>query len=276
MPNNIAAEVTDTNTVEARIRSGAVNRERAWRIGFFTVMPGVILFLVLVGFTRSLYARPLFHPDPIPPYLYLHGIVLTSWFVLAFVQALLISAGRAESHRRIGVVGACFATAVFAAALMATFGSVTRRGFDLNAPASIIGIGIMGITVAQFTSGVVWNNMVSAVSFALFVAGAVIYRRRPVIHKRFMLLASISILGPALARISRWPHFGGEQGPFIPIVTWSLIVAVAIYDVISRKRLETCTAIAIVWLLIIRNAAVYISQTHFGLSLIYALGRLRH
>src|SRR4029077_3127834 len=62
--------------------------------------------LVLVGFTRSLYARALFHPDPIPPYLYLHGIVLTSWFVLAFVQALLVSAGRAESHRRIGVVGA--------------------------------------------------------------------------------------------------------------------------------------------------------------------------
>lgn len=272
----MATRITQMNTVEGGFRGGAFTRKRAWRVGFFTVMPGAILFLVLVGFTRSLYARPLFHPDPIPPYLYLHGTVLTSWFVLAFVQALLISAGRVANHRRIGAVGACFAAAVFAAALMATFGSVTRRGFDFNAPASIIGIGITGITVAQFTSAVVWTNIVSAVSFALFVAGAIIYRRRPVIHKRFMLLASISILGPALARISRWPHFGGEQGPFIPIVTWSLIAAVAIYDVVSRKRLEKCTAIAIVWLLIVRNGAVYISQTHFGLSLIYALGRLRH
>jgi hypothetical protein len=90
-----------------------------------------------------------------------------------------------------------------------------------------------------------------------------------------MIFASISVLEPALARISHWPGMGGEQGPFIPVVIWSLIAAVAVYDVVSRKRLENCTAIAIVWLLIVRNGAVYISQTHFGLSFIYALGKLR-
>jgi len=267
----MASHITQPNTVEAKPNSGTLARKRPWRIGFFTVMPGVILLLVVAGFTRTLYARPLFRPAPIPPYLYLHGIVLTSWFAWAWAQSLLISAGRIANHRRFGAVGACFAVAVAAAALMASFGSVSRKGFDLNASASVIGNGITGTTVAQFYSGVVWGNIVNALSFALFVAGAVIFRRRPQIHKRFMLLASISILEPALARIARWPGLGGEQGPFIPVVVWSLIAALAVYDMVSRKRVETCTLIAIVWLLIVRNGAVFISRSDVGLSLIYAL-----
>lgn len=267
----MASHVTQPDAAKTTLGSGAVAGKRQRRIGFFTVMPVVILLLVVAGFTRTLFARPLFRPAPIPPYLYVHGIVLTCWFVWACAQSLLISAGRIANHRRWGSVGACFAAAVFAAALMASFGSVSRRPFDLDAPAGVMGTGLTGITVAQFRSSVVWGNLANAVSFALFVAGAVIYRRRPQIHKRFMLLASISILEPAIARIARWPGFGGEQGPLIPLVIWSLIAALAIYDLAQRKRLETCTAIAIVWLLIARNGAVWISNTHLGLSLIYAL-----
>ena len=245
--------------------------KRRWRIGFFTVMPGVILLIVVAGFTRTLFARPLFRPAPIPPYLYVHGIVLTCWFVWAWVQSLLVSAGRIANHRRFGAVGACFAVAVVAAALMASFGSVSRKPFDLDASASIMGTGLTGITVAQFRSGVIWGNIVNALSFAIFVAGAVIFRRRPQIHKRLMLLASISIVEPAVARIARWPGFGGEQGPLIPTVIWSLVAAIAVYDLVSRKRLEKATVFAIVWLLIVRNGAVWVSNTDVGLRLIYAL-----
>ncbi len=271
MARDMASNVTQPDTVETRQSKGQATRSRPWRINFFTVMPGVILLLVVAGFTRTLFARPLFRPAPIPIYLYVHGIVLTCWFVWACAQSLLVSAGRLANHRRWGTVGAFFAIAVFCAALMASFGSVSRKPIDLNASASIMGTGLTGITVAQFKSGVVWGNIVNAVSFALFVAGAVIYRRRPVIHKRFMLLASISIVEPALARIARWPGFGGEQGPFIPIVVWSLVAAVAIHDVVTRKRLETCTTVSIVWLLIVRNGAVWMANTDLGLSLIYAL-----
>lgn len=270
MATNATNQITQPDAEERRL-SGTAGGKRPWRIGFFTVMPFVILFFVMAGFTRTLFARPVFHPAPIPLYLYVHGIVLTCWFVWACAQSLMISAGKIANHRRWGTVGACFAVAVFCAALMASFGSVSRKPINLDAPASIMGTGLTGITVAQFKSSVVWGNIVNAVSFALFVAGAVFYRKRPLIHKRFMLLASISIVEPALARIARWPGMGGEQGPLIPIVVWSLVAAVAIHDVVTRKRLETCTAFAIVWLLIVRNAAVWIADTHLGLSLIYAL-----
>ena len=272
MAHNVASHITNrTTTAETKLSSVSFAKKRPWRIGFFTVMPGVILLLVIAGFTRTLYARPVFHPARIPAYLYVHGIVLTCWFIFAWAQSLLISSGRIANHRRWGAVGACFAVAVVAAALMASFGSVSRKGYDLNASAAVMGNGITGITVAEFYSGVVWGNIVNALSFAVFVAGAVIFRRRPLIHKRFMLLASISIVEPALARIARWPGFGGEQGPFIPAVVWSLVAALAIYDLVSRKRLQPATMFGIVWLLIVRNGAVLVSHSAIGLSLIYAL-----
>lgn len=140
--SRIMASQISQPTEEAKLGVGTLAKKRSWRIGFFTVMPGVILLLVLMGFTRTLYARPLFRTAPIPPYLYVHGIVLTSWFAWAWAQSLLISAERIANHRRSGTVGACFAAVVFAAALMASLGVVSRKGFDLNASASVTGIGI--------------------------------------------------------------------------------------------------------------------------------------
>ena len=112
------------------------------------------------------------------------------------------------------MVVAIFAVAVFAAALMASLGSVSRVGYDLNASASVIGIGITGITVAQFMSGVVWSNIVSAAS--------VFSRRSPLIHKRLMVFASISVLGPALARIAAGQDSVANRGRLVSVVTWSL------------------------------------------------------
>jgi hypothetical protein len=266
----MASQVTQPAS-DASNASRSAPAKRPWRIGFFTAMPAVILFIVFAGFTRTLFARPVFHPAPIPPYLYVHGIMLTTWFVWALVQSLLISAGKVANHRRLGTIGAFFAAAVFVAALMASFGSVSRRPFDLDAPASIMGTGLTGITVAQFRSSVVWGNIVNAVSFGVFIVSAVILRKRAQVHKRLMILASISIVEPALARIARWPMMGGEQGPLIPTVVWSLIAAVAIHELVTRKRLATSTVLGIVWLFIVRNGAQYIADSHIGLSLIYAL-----
>jgi hypothetical protein len=57
-------------------------------------MSTVTLVIVLAGFARTLYLRPVFQPQPIPAHLYVHGLVLTSWFVWLWVQTLLVQTGR--------------------------------------------------------------------------------------------------------------------------------------------------------------------------------------
>ena len=69
-----------------------------------------------------------------------------------------------------------------------------------------------------------------------------------------MLLASIGIIGPALARISRYHVFGGEQGPFVAVVMWGLVVALAVHDLMSRRRPHPAMALGAVLLFLINYA----------------------
>jgi len=128
-----------------------------------------------VLFTRTLYL-PVFNPLAIPGYLFLHGIVRTSWFVWMFVQTLLIRSGRTTLHRRLGVTGAILAAIVPFAGLMATAGVVRRvvgSGIALDGDASaLVGLGVSG-PVVRFLSGVVWGNLTSAVSFAVLAEGTI-------------------------------------------------------------------------------------------------------
>jgi hypothetical protein len=239
-----------TNVLASESAVAQVRPRTATGTPFFAVMSGVILLLVLSGFAKTLYLRPVFNPPAIPWYLFLHGIVLTSWFVWLFVQTMLIRSGRTRLHRRLGVGGAVLAAVVPFAGLMATAGVVGRivgEGFALDADASGLGIGVSG-TVIRFVSGVVWGNLSNVVSFAVLAWTGLALRRRTAAHKRLMLLATIAILGPALARLSRWAVFGAsEQGPFIPIVVMSLFVATIVHDVVTTRRIHPATIFGIVF-----------------------------
>jgi hypothetical protein len=237
-------------------------------------MAGVLLLLVVAGFVRTLYVRPLFVVPPIPGYLYVHGIVLTTWFVWFLGQSLLIRWGMVAKHRRFGALGAGFGAAVVVGGLIAPLGLASRtaaRGIDLGADASVLGIGITGMTVTAFISSVVWGNIGMLLSFATFLVSAVILRRRPQAHKRLMLLASISIIVPALARISRWHGLGGEQGPFIPLVSWGLVLALAVHDLVSRRRLHPSTVLGALLLILINYGAGVAGRSEVGQMLIREL-----
>lgn len=244
-------------TMETLERTQPASRRKT-RSDFFTFMAGAVLLVVIAGFIPTLYLRPLFAVPPIPAYLYLHGIILSTWFVWFFAQALLIRTGHIRRHRQFGAFGAGFGAVVVAGGLMASLGLASRAassGIDFDADAAVLGIGVSGVTVTAFLARVVCTNLGSLLSFATLLAAAVIFRHRPQAHKRLMLLASISILGPALARIARLPGFGGEQGPFTPTVLWGLVLTLAIYDFLTRRRLHPATGLGMVFMVLITVGA---------------------
>src|SRR3546814_17006669 len=61
---------------------------------------------------RSYDLRSAFDGPPLTLLLYVHGAVMTSWFVLFIVQARLVAHGHAGVHRRLGAFGALLALAV--------------------------------------------------------------------------------------------------------------------------------------------------------------------
>jgi hypothetical protein len=244
---------------------------------FHSYAAAALLLIVVAGFAPTLFARgAFFEVPPIPLYLFAHGFIVTGWFVWLLVQARLAGSGRLATHRRAGTFGALYALVVLGGALMATLGSIHRMaldGVDFGADVSALGedgIG-QGLSILNFMSVVVWSNLASAVAFAVLIGLAVVLRRRPDVHKRLMLLGSVAIIGPALARLARWPVFGGEIGPFIPIASWVMYAALIANDLWTRRRPHPVTLLGILFLLGSNALSNMIAASDFGRAFVRSL-----
>jgi hypothetical protein len=254
------------SSVSRSIQRAGVGR----RDPFFFGMSIVLLLTVLIGFLPTLYLRGFRDLSPLPGHLHVHGAILTAWFVWLVVQTSLIKTNRVAHHRRLGGLGAILGLAVVFAGPLATFNLVPRiraAGLDLEMDISALGVSGLGsdMSIARFLSGtVVWPNIASVATFAVLLLAALFLRRRPDTHKRLMLLASISIVGPALARISRWPVLGGEQGPFIPLALVLLLLAVVLHDVISTRRMHPATLLGAAFAVLMTIGGLAIGTSQFG------------
>ena len=107
--------------------------------------------------------------------------------------------------------------------------------------------------------------------FAGLVAAVVVLRRQPDAHKRLMVLASIIIVAPALARISRWPIFGGEDSPFIRVVLLALLLAVIAHDLVRERRVHRATIYGVGTIVAATIVLQLVTRSEVGLSVVQAL-----
>jgi hypothetical protein len=121
-----------------------------------------------------------------PPLLHGHGTLFSAWTLLLPSQTLLAANGRLEHHRAGGLAGISLATAMVViglAAAILTLTSGLASGYGDLSRAFLI----------PPVSGMVLSG-------GLFIA-AIANIRRPEAHKRLMLLATISLLQAAMARV---------------------------------------------------------------------------
>src|SRR5258708_4280410 len=72
---------------------------------FFSAMALLILATVFVGFARTYYLAGVFHAPLPSPIIQLHGAAFSCWILLLVTQTSLVSAGRVDIHRRLGIAG---------------------------------------------------------------------------------------------------------------------------------------------------------------------------
>jgi hypothetical protein len=147
-----------------------------------------IASIVFAGFARSYYLRSLFGMPALPLMLHVHGLVMTSWIVLFFTQTCLIAAHRVDWHRRLGMFGAALAVLVVVVGVIANVHAAAGavRTPPTHPPAFLFILGF---------------NLIDVLVFAIFVCTAIVLRRRRDLHKRLMLLGTLSMLGQPIARM---------------------------------------------------------------------------
>ena len=83
--------------------------------GFFPAFAAVLMLCVVAGFGRTFFFRAWFEAPPLSSAQAAHGVVVTGWFAVCLVQALLVRHDRVALHRRLGLLG----VAVYYGALLA-------------------------------------------------------------------------------------------------------------------------------------------------------------
>ena len=220
-------------------------RERWFYIG----MSIALVITVFAGFAPTYYLRPYFNPAPLMPLLHLHGFVFTSWLVLFVTQTTLVAAHRTDIHRRLGVAGGVIAV------LMVLLGVTTALVRAKQGATPLPGISPLSFLVVPLGDMFV---------FPILVGAGFYFRRRPDVHKRLMLLATISILAAAIARL---PFAIMRAGPpaFFGL-TDVFVVACVLYDLVTLRRIHRATALAGLFIVASQPLRLMLGGTHAWLS----------
>jgi hypothetical protein len=225
-------------------QAGIINKRRE-RL-FYTGMSVAFVITVFAGFARTFYLRPYFDTRPLIPLLHLHGFVFTSWLALFLTQTALVAANRTRIHRRLGIAGAVLA------ALMIVIGTTTAI-----IRAKVVDVPPGSPSPLAFLTIPLGDMLV----FAIMVGAAFYFRRRADVHKRLMLLATISILPAAVARLPF--AFIQQVGPLAFFGLSDLfIVPCLLYDFVTRGRLHRATVLGGSLIVLSHPLRLVIGNTH--------------
>jgi hypothetical protein len=206
----------------APITKRTVPKQRDERY-FFCGMTILILATVLLGFGKTYFLAGMFRA-PLPSWIiHVHGAAFTSWIVLLIVQTSLITAGRVDIHRRLGMIGFGLACA------MVVLGSMAATDLLRRAESA------MSVDAKTFYAGTLGDMVI----FAVLVFFAFRTRRNPAAHKRLILIATITLLG---APINRWPFpILLEKPILIELIAYVFLLLLVFYDLWSRRNIHSAT-----------------------------------
>jgi hypothetical protein len=193
---------------------------------FYGSMAIAMGLTVFAGFVRTYYGplalggpRATLTGGPWTVVVHTHAALFTSWVVLFIVQTALVATRRVAVHRRLGIAAAVLAAAMVVAGLFIAI-EASARG---SSPAGADPLEFLVVPLFDL------------VLFSGFITAALLMRRNKEAHKRLMLLAYVSIITAATARLPGVLTLGP---PVFFGLALCFVVVGAVYDFISRGRVH--------------------------------------
>lgn len=210
----------------SRIVQDAASLARPGQRWFWLASALFAALVVFVGFSPTFYLRNLFGTPQLSTLKLVHGTVFSAWVVLFVVQTWLVATNRRDAHRVLGAFGALLLVAMCVVGYRMAIES-GRSGFTPD-PAKVSALSFMAVPLFDLAV------------FALLALAALLLRARSDWHKRLMLVATLSLLPPAIARVAlQFPPL-----PVLPIAfggTALVIVAAIGLDRVTLHRLHPAT-----------------------------------
>jgi len=184
--------------------------------------------VVFVGFGRTYYAKSFFGMPALSPLFHLHGAFFTAWMLFLMFQSYLVASRRTALHRNIGWIGGILAVLMLITGCMVAIaaargqapitGAVLRGELQMRVPA---------LDFPPLQAMII--PLATMVLFAGFTGTGLALRRKPEVHKRCMMLATIAMLPAAIGRGMAVLLGVAPPGVFFGAVAL-FIIAIGMYD----------------------------------------------
>jgi hypothetical protein len=253
------------STIAAAVRPATRSR-------FFLGMTLVMVAIVLSGFMPTLFGRAAFNVPKMPGHLYLHGMAMSLWFALLTTQTLLANNNNYALHKKLGWAALAFLVLI----------PVAGMGTQLAMPARLREAGVLD-DYRILIQNIFWLNLFAMLQFVGLVGAALVYRKRGELHKRLMLFASIGMVMPAAARLSRWTIFGntaadlsepsstGNDVKFALGTMFILVVAMIINDLRTKRRVLPVTIVGAVAVVGMALLVPVFANSEWGKAIVWAV-----
>lgn len=189
---------------------------------YYAWLATAILVMAFAGFTRTYFLVPyLGLPEgnlPYTPLVHLHAAISFAWCILLLIQSCLVASAQIRAHQRLGIGGAALYCALVVLGPFVAVRSTLRYGATPDELAFL----------AVSTGNII--------AYTVLLGAAILWRRRPDIHKRLMLLGMVALLSAPFGRLVELPFLLEHVvGPGF------VVLALAWWDFKSRGRLHTVT-----------------------------------
>jgi FtsH-binding integral membrane protein len=210
---------------------------------FFTAVALLMLATVVAGFARTYYLAGVFRA-PLPSLaIHLHAAAFSCWILLLVTQTSLVSAGRVDIHRRLGIAGFLLGAVMVPLGVIAATDSLVRRGGP-------VGRDVQAFYIVPITDMVFFASV-------LFLAFR--NRRDMAAHKRLILVATNSLMIAAIARV---PIAFSFRNVFIASVFSDLfLLSLVVYDLWSTHKIHRVTFWAGSFLVLMQQFRLPIGKT---------------
>ncbi len=205
----------------------------------------VALIVVFAGFAPTYYLKGAFGTPDLSTIKHVHGVVMTAWFVFFLVQVRLVATGNTQTHRKLGVLGVVLAFLLVSVGMLT--GIASARAGVTPLP-SIPPLAFLVMPVGEL------------LIFTTLFTAAIILRKRSAYHKRLMLLASVALLTPAMARLPfEFVSTGGPPAFFG--LTDLIILACIAFDTVKNRRLHPAFIAGFVVVVVGQLGRIFVART---------------
>lgn len=173
-----------------------------------------LLILAVIGFWKSYFSKILGEFDS---YIHFHAVTMLLWMGMLITQAFLISRGKRSLHKIIGRFSYALVPVLVISLILLAHSQITIHEY--------------GITYSRLY--ILFLQLSLLAIFMIAYGLAIIYRKSPSHHARYMISTSLTLIDPAVARIP----LGLPPLPFTyQVVTFALIDIILLVLIVMDRN----------------------------------------